>query len=238
MSSTNRGLRRTRRSQRAISASPPVCRLARHVRRRSKRRPRRPGRHRRDRPRCSRRSSARAASRQLGLDRRELKRCAAFGREGTVGRTCDPDRLLIDGGRIIAHHHVPGTARDVVIEIRRRRDGRRRAVAGLLPSRLCPAVGRAWPGPACRSGARLRDPERRTCERLVEDQCGRPACCSGWAEARRERPLVGELDDVERTSGVVQLAGTDAEAMLAAQRPQNAARFSGRLAKGYISGAA
>ena len=63
-STTNLGVRRGRASQRASSGSPPVCRLALSVRRVSKRRPATAGLQRRDRPRCRRRTSRRAASRQ------------------------------------------------------------------------------------------------------------------------------------------------------------------------------
>ena len=55
-------------------------------------------------------------------------------------------------------------------------------------------------------------------ERRVEDRDLVQRAAENGPEGVANRALVGEIDDVERTSGVVQLARPDAKAMVAAQR--------------------
>jgi hypothetical protein len=78
----------------------------------------------------------------------------------------------------------------------------------------------------------LRDGKEELGERRVENRHLVQRAGKNGAKSVANGALVGEIHDVERTSGVVQFAGPDAEAVVTAQPSQKAARFSGRPANG------
>ena len=147
-----------RRSHRGASASPPVCRLARSVRRRSKRRPRLAGRQRRESPTCSRRTSDAGRVAPLGLDAHEVGRLStAAPRSGCSSRARTAPLNRPSSDRPSAAARWAPQPLEPPHDLLRRRSAPKRG-----PSLSCSGSAWAVDGRAPRSPASIRRDGRRT----------------------------------------------------------------------------
>ena len=240
-SSTNRGRVMGRRSHRGASASPPVCRLARSVRRRSKRRPRLAGLQRRESPTCSRRTSDAGRVAPLGLDAHEVGRLSTERLDRAVARAREGRRVV---GLVVGRLQLCGGAVTRLEPLR------------LVVSRVAPrearvvrsAPGLLWPRPirrrTCRqsSASRLRRISSRGKKNSVNARSNTGTSARALVKMGRSAWRTARSSDSSTTSSARAAScsspGPTRNPCVRRRIPQNAARFSGRLAKGYISGAA